>query len=111
MELYRGPKQLIAPSTKGVSYLFKASWVIHRSENDIWYNHMAFPTVGVKFDDVIWSKRIAQISNRPPNFGLHLAIFVEPYLQYIFEGKKTVESRFGVAFPRLGMSAKGMSFF
>jgi hypothetical protein len=25
---------------------------------------------------------------------LHLAIFVEPYLQYVLEGKKTVESRF-----------------
>jgi len=26
--------------------------------------------------------------------GLHLAIFVEPYLTFILEGKKTVESRF-----------------
>ena len=25
---------------------------------------------------------------------IHLAIFVEPYLQYIFEGKKTIEARF-----------------
>jgi hypothetical protein len=47
---YRGPKQLIAPSAKGIIYLCKASWVIHRSENDIWYNHMALPTVGVKFE-------------------------------------------------------------
>jgi ASC-1-like (ASCH) protein len=31
---------------------------------------------------------------RPSAFGLHLAIFVEPYLRYILEGKKTVESRF-----------------
>lgn len=29
-------------------------------------------------------------------FGIHLAIFVEPYLQYIIKGKKTVESRFSV---------------
>ncbi len=27
-------------------------------------------------------------------FGLHLAIFIEPYLKFILEGKKTVESRF-----------------
>jgi hypothetical protein len=47
---YRGPKQLIAPSTKGRIYVCKASWVIHRSENDIWYNHMILPTVGVKFE-------------------------------------------------------------
>ena len=28
--------------------------------------------------------------------GIHLAIFIEPYLQYIIEGKKTMESRFSV---------------
>ena len=28
--------------------------------------------------------------------GVHLAIFIEPYLQYIIEGKKTIESRFSV---------------
>ena len=29
-------------------------------------------------------------------FGIHLAIFIEPYLEYIIKGKKTVESRFSV---------------
>lgn len=47
---YRGPKQLIAPSTKGVIYACAASWIIHRAENDIWYNHMALPTVGMKVE-------------------------------------------------------------
>lgn len=28
--------------------------------------------------------------------GIHLAILVKPYLQYIIEGKKTVESRFSI---------------
>ena len=28
------------------------------------------------------------------SYGLHLAVFLEPYLRYILEGKKTVESRF-----------------
>lgn len=28
--------------------------------------------------------------------GLHLAVFVEPYLQYLLDGRKTVESRFSV---------------
>jgi dephospho-CoA kinase len=28
--------------------------------------------------------------------GIHLAIFVEPYLEFVLEGKKTVESRFSV---------------
>lgn len=36
------------------------------------------------------------IEQRNFGFGIHLAIFVEPYLQYIIEGKKTVESRFSV---------------
>jgi ASC-1-like (ASCH) protein len=30
-----------------------------------------------------------------PN-GLHLAVFIEPYLSFIFEGKKTIESRFNM---------------
>ena len=28
--------------------------------------------------------------------GIHLAIFVEPYLTYVLDGKKTVESRFSI---------------
>ena len=28
--------------------------------------------------------------------GLHLAVFVEPYLRYLLDGRKTVESRFSV---------------
>lgn len=28
--------------------------------------------------------------------GVHLAVFVEPYLKYVLQGKKTVESRFSV---------------
>jgi ASC-1-like (ASCH) protein len=28
--------------------------------------------------------------------GIHLAIFVEPYLGYILDGRKTIESRFGM---------------
>lgn len=38
-------------------------------------------------------KLLAQDSTSP---GLHLAVFVEPYLSYILEGKKTIESRFGI---------------
>jgi hypothetical protein len=47
---YRGPRQSVAPNTKGITYVCKASWVIHRGENDIWYNHMGLPTVGVKLE-------------------------------------------------------------
>jgi len=30
------------------------------------------------------------------NVGIHLAVFVEPYLTFLLEGKKTIESRFSV---------------
>jgi hypothetical protein len=29
-------------------------------------------------------------------FNIHLAVFVEPYLQFVLEGRKTIESRFSV---------------
>jgi len=35
------------------------------------------------------------LAGESPN-GLHLAVFIEPYLSFIFEGKKTIESRFNV---------------
>jgi hypothetical protein len=28
--------------------------------------------------------------------GIHLAVFVEPYLEYLLEGRKTIESRFSI---------------
>ncbi|KKM99034.1 hypothetical protein LCGC14_1151950 [marine sediment metagenome] len=37
-----------------------------------------------------------KIKQQKLRVGVHLAIFIEPYLQYIIEGKKTIESRFSV---------------
>lgn len=45
--------------------------------------------------DPFWESYLEQLTS--PNdarFALHLAILVEPYLQFILDGKKTVESRF-----------------
>lgn len=39
-----------------------------------------------------WEQQIVRLTEQAT--ALHLAIFVEPYLHYILEGKKTVESRF-----------------
>ncbi|HXC35284.1 MAG TPA: ASCH domain-containing protein [Candidatus Acidoferrales bacterium] len=36
-----------------------------------------------------WRKKLSK-----DNFGLHLAIFREPYLTFIMEGKKKIETRF-----------------
>jgi hypothetical protein len=45
--------------------------------------------------DAFWEPRLAQLATETtPAFALHLGIFVEPYLQYILDGLKTVESRF-----------------
>lgn len=47
--------------------------------------------------DKYWEKYISQqIAHSSKSAGLHLAIFVEPYLQYILDGRKTVESRFSI---------------
>lgn len=46
-------------------------------------------------NDAFWHLCLAPlVSDKPPSFALHLGIFVGPYLQYILEGRKTIESRF-----------------
>jgi len=39
---------------------------------------------------------LAQVYAEEITVGVHLAIFVEPYLTAVLEGKKTIESRFAV---------------
>jgi len=47
--------------------------------------------------DPFWESYLDQFVNQPHvSFGLHLAILVEPYLQFILDGKKTIESRFSI---------------
>ncbi len=46
--------------------------------------------------DTFWQSYLREIIHDGLSSpGLHLAVFIEPYLQYILEGKKTIESRFG----------------
>src|SRR5262245_17094662 len=44
--------------------------------------------------DPFWSPRLEALQRGHEGTGIHLAVFVEPFLTYIFEGSKTVESRF-----------------
>jgi ASC-1-like (ASCH) protein len=45
--------------------------------------------------DEFWRDYLAGLhGSEAPSFEIHLAIFVEPYLQFILEGRKTIESRF-----------------
>lgn len=42
-----------------------------------------------------WEEYLERLANSEPiPFSVHLAILLEPYLQYILDGTKTVESRF-----------------
>jgi hypothetical protein len=47
--------------------------------------------------DPFWEQYLSRTTESSTSpFGLHLAVFVEPYLQYLLDGRKTVESRFSV---------------
>lgn len=43
-----------------------------------------------------WRERIQAALRGNQEVGVHLAVFVEPYLEAILDGRKTIESRFGV---------------
>jgi len=44
--------------------------------------------------DRYWQSRIDQAISEKTRNSIHLAVFIEPYLTYILQGKKTIESRF-----------------
>ena len=47
--------------------------------------------------DLYWEERLRLLdSGVNPAYDLHLAVMVEPYLQFVLDGVKTIESRFSV---------------
>ena len=46
--------------------------------------------------DAVWRDVLEDCRTEGSATGVHLAVFVEPYLKFLLEGKKTVESRFSV---------------
>lgn len=45
--------------------------------------------------DPFWEGYLHDLSSKKPcGFSVHLAVFVEPFLQYVLDGRKTIESRF-----------------
>ncbi len=46
--------------------------------------------------DRAWSDSIGTPGSELPPVGIHLAVFIEPFLGYVLDGSKTVESRFSV---------------
>jgi len=62
-----------------------------------WHAFLAAPLNEQVRSDPFWNPRLAQWTGPGvAPFAIHLAVFVEPYLQYVLDGKKTVESRFSV---------------
>lgn len=45
-------------------------------------------------DDPFWSSYFGARWRRPEANEIHLAVFVEPYLSFILDGRKTMDSRF-----------------
>jgi len=46
--------------------------------------------------DQFWRSYIESIVNGELKASIHLAVFIEPFLSYVFDGKKTIESRFSI---------------
>jgi len=45
-------------------------------------------------NDPFWHKELQRVADPDSNLAVHLAVCVEPYLQLVLDGKKTIESRF-----------------
>ena len=51
---------------------------------------------GADSDDIAIADVIAAKIEAPHEAGVHLAVFVEPFLKFVLEGRKTIESRFSL---------------
>jgi hypothetical protein len=62
---------------------------------DDWHSVVADEILSAVDDSAFWKSYLEPLiySKRVP-FGLHLAVCVEPFLRYILDGQKTIESRF-----------------
>lgn len=47
-------------------------------------------------NDGFWGDRIEAVKRPSSRAGIHLAVLVEPFLSFILDGSKTIESRFAV---------------
>lgn len=73
---------------------------------DLWANYEIYRNVFSNYIDALaktvmghpyWEEYLLSITQRKRiPFSIHLAILVEPYLKFILDGKKTVESRFSI---------------
>jgi hypothetical protein len=62
-----------------------------------WYSRLTKDLIKVVQGDPFWESYLSQLNiGASPPFTLHLAVMVEPFLRFMLEGRKTVESRFSV---------------
>lgn len=62
-----------------------------------WYSRLTKDLIKVVQGDSFWGPYLSQLNTDTSSpFTLHLAVMVEPFLRFVLEGRKTVESRFSV---------------
>ena len=61
-----------------------------------WHSNIGSDLASAVQGNPFWEPLAGSISQNTASFAIHLAIFVEPYLQFVLSGQKTVESRFSV---------------
>jgi hypothetical protein len=77
------------------------------AKNTTWLKPFEEIRRAVAADD-LWSRVLGTPGSALPTCGIHLAVFVEPFLGYVLDGTKTVESRFSVnRMPPYGKVCKG----
>ena len=60
-----------------------------------WQSRLCRNVASAVRDAPFWDRYFTEIQvNQSAGRAIHLAVFVEPYLTFVLEGKKTVESRF-----------------
>jgi len=60
-----------------------------------WHSAVADDIVSAVSDSVFWKSYLEPlVRGRRAPFDLHLAVCIEPFLRYILDGQKTIESRF-----------------
>ena len=59
-----------------------------------WYSVVANDLVKVVKGDTFWEPYLSSVRNGSSAVTLHLAVMIEPFLTYMLDGRKTIESRF-----------------
>src|SRR5438105_96656 len=59
-----------------------------------WHSAVADDLAEAVRENKFWKNYLDCLNQENTSFAIHLAVFIEPFLQYILDGKKTIETRF-----------------